>query len=143
MVDPTKIVVIVNSKDLKNVKWLQAMLGNIGYYKKFIKAYAQITTLVEKLMKKDTTFSSDEECQQNLDVLEEQIVTALILVFLDWKKEFHVHVDASCIMLDVVLTQPGEDENDHLISFTSRKLSKVEKNHSTTEHEGLVMVYML
>jgi len=30
------------------------------------------------------------------------MVTTPILVFPEWKKEFHVHVDASCIMLGIV-----------------------------------------
>ena len=32
---------------------------------------------------------------------------------------------------------------DHPITFASRRLSKVEKNYSTTECEGLAMVYVL
>ena len=32
---------------------------------------------------------------------------------------------------------------DHPIEFTSRKLSKAEKNYSTTECEGLAMIYAL
>ena len=63
---------------------------------------------MEKLLKKDATFCWDEECQNSLDVLKENMVTALILVFPDWKKEFHVHVDASCIVLGAVLTQASE-----------------------------------
>ena len=103
-VDPMKIATIENLEAPKNVKQLHAMLGHIGYYRKFIKSYAQITALMEKLLKKDVTFFRDEECQQSLDVLKDKMVTAPILVFLDWKKEFHVHVDASCIALGVVLT---------------------------------------
>eukprot|EP00253_Pinus_taeda_P003865 PITA_03865 len=49
----------------------------------------------------------------------------------------------SCIALGVVLTQAGEGELDHLIAFASRRLSKAENNYSTTEHEGLAMVYEL
>jgi len=71
------------------------------------------------------------------------MVTAPILVFPDGKKEFHVHVDASCIALGVVLTQAGRGELDHPIAFASRRLSKAEKNYSTTESKWLVMVYML
>lgn len=69
--------------------------------------------------------------------------TSTILVFPDWKKEFHVHVDASCITLGVVLIQPGEGDIDHPIEFAIRNFSKVEKNYSTTEREGLAMVYSL
>lgn len=103
MVDPTNIVVIVNLEAPMNVKHLCAMLGHMGYYRKFIKAYAHNTTPMEKLLKKDATFYWDEEFQHNSNVLKENMVTALILVFLDWKKEFHVHVDASCIALGALL----------------------------------------
>ena len=58
-------------------------------------------------------------------------------------KEFHVHVDLSSIVLGLVLTHPGEgSSNDHL-SFASGKLSTIEKNYTTMEREGIVMVYVL
>ena len=66
-----------------------------------------------------------------------------ILVFPDWNKEFHVHVDASSIVLGVVLAQTGEGDIDHPIVFTSRKLFSTEKNYTNIEREGLAMVYML
>ena len=60
--DPAKIAVIVNLEAPMNVKQLCVMLGHMGDYIKFVKAYAQITTPMEKLLKKDTTFYWDEEC---------------------------------------------------------------------------------
>lgn len=126
-----------------NVKKLRVMLGHKEYYRKFIKAYAQITAPMEKMLKKDATFYWDQECQRGLDVLKENMVTASILVFPNWKKEFHVHVDASCIALGAVLTQVDEGEMDHPIAFASRKLSKAKKNYSTSKREGLAMVYVL
>ena len=58
-----------------------------------------------------------EECQKAFIELKEKLVIAPILVFLDWSMEFHVHVDASSIALGSVLTQLGEGELDHPISF--------------------------
>lgn len=78
-------------------------MGHTGYYKKFIKGYAQITAPLEKLMKKDIKYKWTEECQHNFDILKEKMVTTLILVFRDWKKEFHVHVDASSVALGIIL----------------------------------------
>lgn len=66
-----------------------------------------------------------------------------ILLFPYWKKEFHVHVDLSCIAFEVVLTQLGARDIDHPISFTGQKLSRAERNYSTTKHKGLAMVYAL
>eukprot|EP00253_Pinus_taeda_P012745 PITA_12745 len=96
---------------------------------------------MDKLLKKDAKFYWDEERKCILDVLKEKMVTALILVFQDWKKEFHVHMDASRIVLGVVLMQTFEGEVDHLIAFAGRKLSKAKKSYSTIEREGLAMEY--
>ena len=54
------------------------------------------------------------------------MASAPILVFPDWNKEFHVHVDASSVALGVVLAQPGEGNLDHPITYASRKLSFAE-----------------
>lgn len=108
MVDLAKIIVIVNLECPRNMKQLCMTLGHTGYYRNFIKAYLHITTPMKKFLKKDVMFSWDEDCQRNLDVLKEKMVTAPILVFPDWKKEVRVHVDSSCIALGDVLTQAGE-----------------------------------
>lgn len=71
------------------------------------------------------------------------MVTVLILVFLNWKKDFHVHVNVSCITLGAVLTQASRGDLGHPITFARKRLSKVNKNYSTTECEGLAMVYAL
>jgi len=143
VVDPTKIAVIVNFPLPTLVRQLRETLGHIGYYMKFIKGYAQITAPMEKLLKKEAKFHWNEECQQGLDTLKQKLFIAPFFVFLDWKKEFHVHVDASYIALSVVLAQPGEGELDHPIDFASRKLSTVENNYTKTEREGLEIFYSL
>jgi hypothetical protein len=71
------------------------------------------------------------------------MVTVPILDFPDWSKKFHVHVDAYSIALGPVLKQPGEGDIDHPLAFSSRKLSTTEINYTTTEREGLAMVYAL
>jgi hypothetical protein len=143
LVDPAKIAVIVNLPPPKIVCQLRATLGHTGYYRKFIKGYAQITAPMEKLLRKDTKFQWNEDCQHGLDTLKEKMVTAPILVFPDWEKTFHVHVDASAIALGAILAQPGAGDLDHPIAFASRKLSESEQNYNTTEREGLAMVYAL
>jgi len=120
-----------------------ATLGHTWYYKNFIKSYAQITMPMEKLFKKDVTFCWNDDCMKSLHVLKGKLAYAPILVFPKWDVEFHVHVDVSCTALWVVLTQEGEEGLDHPIAFASCRLSKAEKNYSTTECEGLAMAYAL
>jgi hypothetical protein len=71
------------------------------------------------------------------------MVTVPILVFPDWTKEFHVHVDASSISLGSVLAQLRGGDIDHPLAFASRKLSTTKINYTSTEREGLAMVYAL
>jgi hypothetical protein len=49
----------------------------------------------------------------------------------------------SSIALGAVLAQHGERYIDHQLAFASRKLSTTEINYTTTEREGLAMVYVL
>jgi hypothetical protein len=78
---------------------------------------------MEKLLRKDTKYQWNNECQHGLDTLKEKMVTTPILVFPDWEKTFHVHVDASATTLGAILVQPGVGDLDHPIVFASRKLS--------------------
>ena len=54
---------------------------------------------------------------------------------------FHVHIDASNFAIGAILAQPGEKNMDFPISYASKQLNKVERNYTTTEREGLGMVY--
>jgi hypothetical protein len=136
LVDPSKIAIIVDLPPPTSVRQLRTGLGHNGYFRNFIKGYAQITTPMEKILKKDCHFHWSEECQQSFDTLKQKMVTAPILVFPDWSKEFHVHVNASSISL-------GAGYIDHPLAFASRKISTTEINYTTTEREGLAMVYAL
>jgi hypothetical protein len=53
LVDPSKIAVIVDLPPPTSVKQLSITLGHTGYYRILIKGYAQITTPMEKLLKKE------------------------------------------------------------------------------------------
>ena len=104
LVDLVKLVLILSLPPPTNVNMLQATLGHIDYYRKSIKGYAVITAPMEKLLKKDATYEWTQECQGSFDTLKAKMASAPILVFSDWDKEFHVHIDASSIVLGVVLT---------------------------------------
>jgi hypothetical protein len=71
------------------------------------------------------------------------MVTTPILVFLEWEKTFHVHVDASAIALREIMAQPRAGDLYHPIPFARRKMFESEKNYNTIEREGLAIVYAL
>jgi hypothetical protein len=76
-------------------------------------------------------------------MLKQRLVNKPILIFLKWNNKFHVHLDASSIALGEVLSQPEEGDINHTIVFSNRKLYIYENKYTTTEWEGLAMVYAL
>ena len=83
LMEPTKIMIIVDLLPPSIVKQLINTLGYMRYYRKFIKGYAEMTTPMENLLKKDVNFQWSNKCQETLDILKNKMVTTPILVFPD------------------------------------------------------------
>ena len=83
LVDPAKILIIIDLPPLATVKQLRTNLGHTRYYQNFIRGYAKVTAPMEKLLKKDVKFLWKEECEERLNTLKEKMVTTPIFVFLD------------------------------------------------------------
>ena len=58
-----------------------------------------------------------------------------------WDKLFHVHIDASAYAINCILTQPREFNKDFPIAYASKQLIAAKKNYTTSEQEGLTMIY--
>jgi hypothetical protein len=56
LVDPTKIIVIVNFIPPELVRQLRITLVHTRYFRKFIKGYVYIRAPMEKLLKKEAKF---------------------------------------------------------------------------------------
>jgi hypothetical protein len=81
LVDPAKVFVIVNLTPPTSDKQLRSTLGHIGYYRRFIRRYANITAPLENLLKKDETFQWTPKCDKEFETLKEKLIIALILIF--------------------------------------------------------------
>ena len=73
-------------------------------------------------MKKDVVFLWSPKFQHSFDTVKAKMASASILVFLDWNKEFHVHVDASFDVLGVVLAYRSDDDLDNPDFFCELKV---------------------
>jgi hypothetical protein len=68
---------------------------------------------------------------------------ALILIASKWDMEFHVHTNASNLVVGSMLAQNPTEKCDQPIVYSSRLLNNVEKNYTTTKRETLAIVYVL
>ena len=81
LVNPTKVAIILDLPPPTLATQLRSTLGHTGYYRKFIRGYAEITGPMEKLLKKDVKFEWNEYCQGILDKLKNKMATMPILIF--------------------------------------------------------------
>ena len=101
----TKIKFILDLKPLVNPKQVRSFLGN---YKKFIRHLTNITFPMDELLRVNVSFIWSKECIESFETLKRQLGEAFILRFPNWKKKFHVHINASIIAVSAILTQPRE-----------------------------------
>ncbi len=57
--------------------------------------------------------------------------------------EFHVHIDASLLVMGAMLSQNVTRKSDQTIVYASRVLNKAQQNYSTTERKVFLMVFAL
>nr|XP_016443867.1 PREDICTED: uncharacterized protein LOC107769184 [Nicotiana tabacum] len=94
-VDPSKIQAIVEWKPPKNPTEIISFLGLAGYYRRFVKGFSIITSLLTKLLGKDAKFVWDDKCQEIFEKLKSLLTQALILSFSPEGKDYVIYSDAS------------------------------------------------
>ena len=75
--------------------------------------------------------------------MKQALVTALILAYPNFKKEFLLLTDTSKVGIRAVLFQLDDQEKEHSIAFDSKTLSKHEQNYNTTNLEALAIIRAL
>lgn len=148
-VDPEKIATIRDYTLPKTLKQLRAFLGLAGYYRKFIKNFAQITKPLTLHLKGENGLVKANRSSRVLIDLDQEAMNAFERVKLllqeqvelyqpDYTKPFDLTTDASNVAIGAVLSQ-----NRHPITFISRTLSSTEQNYATNEKELLAIVWSL
>ena len=130
--NPQKIEVIKQHPAPSNKHELKVFLGLANYYRKFILNFAEVANPLHMLLRKGLEYEWTDACQDAFAFLKEKLISAPILAFPDFSREFQLYTDASGFAVGFVLGQVQEG-GDHVISFGGRSLSKCERNYSVGE----------
>ena len=141
-VDKAKIELISKLPSPTNVKIVRQFLGHASFYRRFIKDFSKIAKPLYKLLKKDSKFVWEKECQESFEELKSHLITAPIVRAPNWQLPFEVMCDASDLAIGAVLGQ-REDGKPHVVYYESKTLNKAQRNYTTTEKELLAVVYAL
>ena len=93
----------------KNIKALKGLIGTFSFYKRYVKGFAIIISPLLKLLRKDTPFIWDDECQQSFDKLKQAMCSAPILRLSVMGQKFYLLTNASTTTISYTLAQKNED----------------------------------
>lgn len=143
--DPSKFEAIKKYPQPKNSTEMKRFLGMCGYYRKFIKYYGKISSILNKLtspnFKKGFVWTDAHTIA--FEALKEKLINPPVLIFPDFKQEFELHCDASGSGISGILAQ-RRDGLDRPIEYASRELSSREKAQTidrATEKELLAIAW--
>ena len=138
---------IRNTDAVKNVpvpttlKELRQFLRLTSHYRRFVKGYSSLAQLLYALTRKHAPYHWTAECDSAFSYLKSCLITAPVLVYPDFDKDFALETDASILGLGAILSQVQDDWKLHPLAYASHSLSKSEQNYPVTELETLAVVW--
>ena len=127
--DPEKLSAVRNWHELNRVKAVRQFVGFVGYYRRFVKYFAEIADQLVALTRKGVWAN---EQQTAFDALKASLLSAPILGFPTEKDRFVLDTDASLFAIGGVLSQI---QNEVVIAYASRSLRISQRRYCTTLRE--------
>ncbi|XP_036341323.1 uncharacterized protein K02A2.6-like [Rhagoletis pomonella] len=125
----------------KNVHEVEAFIGKINYYNKFIPNFSAKATALNILRRQGQKFEWSEAQDTAFTALKDDIITATQIVHHNDKLPIILATDASKYGLGVVISHRYPDGSENPIAFASKTLNKSQINYSQVEKEALSIVF--
>ena len=138
--DQEKIEPILNYPEPGSVKEVRQFLGMAGWYRRFIKNFADLAAPISECLKNPKTrFKWSEDASKAFKEIKLALISAPILSNPDFSKLFTIQADACNYGVGAVLTQ-GEGDEETVIAYYSQKLNAAQLKYTTTEKECLAVL---
>ena len=137
---PEKLKSIAKIPAPKNPKEVKQFLGLVGYYRKFVPKFADISRVLTHLTKKYIEFKWMPECENCFQILKEFLQQAPILRYPNPGANYTLYTDASKYAYAGILTQHSNG-TDHPITYESGLFHGSQLNWATLTKEAYA-IYM-
>ena len=127
----------------QDLKRLRQFLGLSSYYRRFVRGFSKTAQPLNRLTRKGVEFVWTPECQTAFETLKQMLITAPVLAYPSFDREFVLETDASTMGLGAVLAQVQDDGRIHPVAYASRAVSQPEANYGITELETLAVVWAI
>ena len=142
---PEKLESIAKMPAPRNPKEVKQFLRLVGYYRKFIPRFADISRVLTHLTKKDMEFKWTPECENCFQILKEFLQQAPILQYPDPQKTGSSMVHPYYIEEELLMCYVDDNKQRFEVIVVPRDLSKVvlKLAHDDLDHNGSARTYMI
>eukprot|EP00731_Ephydatia_muelleri_P008113 Em0004g451a len=153
--ESSKIEAIKRMPAPRTKKGVRQFLGLAGYYRRFIRDFATIATPLTELTRKSAPqeVKWSLQAQEAFDTLKTKIASSPVLMCPDMSRMFTLQTDASDYGIGAVLSQTGEDGEEHPVAFLAKsycrenegtqQLKKSASQSAWTDHRALEWLYKM
>ena len=118
-VDPEKVRAVREILPPATKSELRSFLGLTSYYRRFVKAYAERSEPLSKLLRDATPYVWSDEQQKAFEALKLALTEAPLLTHPDWDKDFVLQTDASNLAIAAVLSQRDAEALECVLGYAS------------------------
>ncbi|XP_039291150.1 uncharacterized protein K02A2.6-like [Nilaparvata lugens] len=136
-----KVKAIVEAEPPTNVSELQAYLGLVNYYAKFLPDLSTVLSPMYELLRKDVKFLWSCKQEKAFTKSKELLLSGNVLVYFNPDLDIVLSCDASPYGLGIVLSHRFSNGDEKPIAYASRTLTKAEKGYSQLEKEALAIIF--
>jgi hypothetical protein len=134
-----KVSAIVDWPEPTCVKAVMSFLGTAGYYRRYVKGFADLAAPLHRLTSKGAQWQWTELEQFAFERLKHALATAPVLPFPVKGAPYLLDTDASANGIGGVLCQVV-DGQERVLGYASKTLNKHERNYCVTRRELLAVV---
>ena len=136
-----KVDAIVNAPRPKTQQELNAFLGLLNYYGKFIASLSTLLHPLNQLLQANRKWKWSNDCERAFTEAKEKLAAAPVLAHYNPELPLRLAGDASSYGIGAVLSHVLPDGTEHPIAYASRTLTSSERNYAQLEKEGLLLVF--
>lgn len=138
-----KVLMIANAKKPRNVKEVQAFLGLLNFYERFIKDKATLLEPLHRLLDKNAKWKWGSAEEEAFLKAKKMLSSEQTLVHFDNNRDVTLTCDASEYGVGAVLAHIMDDGSEKPIALGSRTLSKAERNYAQIDKEAAAIMFGL
>lgn len=127
----------------KNLKETFSCLGLFSYFRKFVPSFSKIAAPLHNLLKQNTTFHFNKDCERAFHILKQLLIAGPVLSIYSRDKDTELHTDASANGFGAILLQKQDDNKWHPVSYFSKRATEAESRYHSFELETLAIIYAI